>query len=902
MQKAAEPCREGQAKDSGHLQVFREVITESATKPADTASHRSLTSSESARSKSTSYTPDGLGRKNSGKSKGPVKSLSNRQNAMLLATAREQKGNLEPGSSKSLNPNSSKSLKPGKTNGPRSIVDRENQALEVYNNETRSFLQRKCAECVLSSKFDQFMSFVVTMNCLSMGLESEVPTSDEWTSGLYILDMIFLGIFTAEVILVGYGCGLGSFRSPQGVLDITIVVTGWLFEIILPIALEASGGNSAEGLHIMQMVKMFKALRAIRVLRVLTMFDALWLTVQSFTFCLQPLAWTVLFILMIIYLFAIFAVGLIGQNDEAFGDHMGEEDLNIVQARFSTTVSSMVCLFQIMTLDEWFAIVSPLLTAAPWTYAFFIPYIAVCSLALMNLVTAVVVESSMRRHTPENEAEFEQKSFETQVEATVAEMLDIFHKFDEDGSGELDAKEFVNNAPRSPQIMQIMSVLGYISPEEQEHVQSGNLDDVLQSFFKILSDDSNTMNTQKFMESLLKLERVCGDRNWVAAILCSEDPKQRAVRTRKAIAEEPQLVNQLHEFHESFYGNVDYRVKQLENWTQAFFSEAMNSITHLEEQILSLKMMDRQTKSDSLSYSPEQSTSTAHPIRESLQTVTELDEELLPNRFSETSVEENPPGTPPSEVKKIVSVEVWQKLLMDLRSVGIDMTMSELKALRKNPEIEDCGTESPAVVSATSQSIDTSVTVQGSGFSDNTQQEAAVQKHPFAPSLQPAESSAQAPRHPQVDDGTTHSQQLQRACIQNALLEICGPDTTQSRLRPQSAHQIGRDVSLLFSPSRPQSACQLGRDVSFSSLFDIRSCSVVPDEEELSRARDDALALTSKKLPPGSYARWTTLHQDTWRILRKGNAGNEIRKQLLDAMGCSDLTQLPPCWEPQLLS
>ncbi len=82
-------------------------------------------------------------------------------------------------------------------------------------------------------------------------------------------------------------------------------------------------------------------------------------------------------------MFAMFSIVLIGRNDDIDGDEDTLESKN----RFKYTLDAMVCLFQLMTLDEWIGIVYPLMLAAWWTYFWFLLYISIAGLALMNMVT-----------------------------------------------------------------------------------------------------------------------------------------------------------------------------------------------------------------------------------------------------------------------------------------------------------------------------------------------------------------------------------------------------------------------------------------------------------------------------------------------------------------------------------
>ena len=97
------------------------------------------------------------------------------------------------------------------------------------------------------------------------------------------------------------------------------------------------------------------------------MFQDLWYVVQMFFFSIKPLMWTVLFILIIIFLFAMFSIVLIGRSRSIPEDLTlacdtntggGPESQVCVTAQtivknFGNTSMSVLTLFQIMTLDEW---------------------------------------------------------------------------------------------------------------------------------------------------------------------------------------------------------------------------------------------------------------------------------------------------------------------------------------------------------------------------------------------------------------------------------------------------------------------------------------------------------------------------------------------------------------------
>jgi voltage-gated sodium channel len=70
---------------------------------------------------------------------------------------------------------------------------------------------------------------------------------------------------------------------------------------------------------------------------------------------------------------------------------------------FGSIGASLYSLFQIMTLESWsMGIVRPLMTAYPYAWLFFVPFVLVSSFVVLNLFIAIIVNSM---HTVEAEEE-----------------------------------------------------------------------------------------------------------------------------------------------------------------------------------------------------------------------------------------------------------------------------------------------------------------------------------------------------------------------------------------------------------------------------------------------------------------------------------------------------------------
>merc|ERR1719424_368118 len=265
---------------------------------------------------------------------------------------------------------------------------------------------------ILDPQFDMLVGVVVLLNSVSMGLETEV--SDPGV--LFVLvagDIVFLVVFTLELLLRAFAMRQYLFNTLSDVMDAAIVVSGWV-QVVLEIVLRGS-----DVLSLLAVLKVFRALRALRVLRMFVFFDGLWLAVSSFFACLGPLLWTCIFIMIILLIMSQFAVHLLGTNGDFDGVCLDYGNGCQTQKElFGATITGATSLFQVMTLDEWRTVTQPLCDRKSWAYLFFGFWICIGSLALMNLVTAVVIENSMQRTLNSEEFQRVKKVFAAEQEGS----------------------------------------------------------------------------------------------------------------------------------------------------------------------------------------------------------------------------------------------------------------------------------------------------------------------------------------------------------------------------------------------------------------------------------------------------------------------------------------------------
>jgi len=278
-----------------------------------------------------------------------------------------------------------KSLEPLQKPNP---IERKKRLRDPEQRALLTPLQR----LVTSANFDAAIGLAIAMNVLFMGVEYQLHEDDfkPVMLAFLIIDLIFLLIFTVEVVLRAKAFGFRAlFSTLTQTLDVVVVMTGIISEIIMPIVAGTFMTVTDSQSPLLNLVRSMRALRALRVLRVLTMFEQLWHVVELFFFSLTPLFWAVGFILVVIFMFAIFSIVLIGRS--SMGDGLGVQD---AQKEFYTTSNALITLFSIMTLDGWTTYTKPLFDVAPWTYFWFLFFISISAFSLMNLITVTVLETA----------------------------------------------------------------------------------------------------------------------------------------------------------------------------------------------------------------------------------------------------------------------------------------------------------------------------------------------------------------------------------------------------------------------------------------------------------------------------------------------------------------------------
>jgi voltage-gated sodium channel len=221
----------------------------------------------------------------------------------------------------------------------------------------------RLAHWIESPAVSHFITGLILVNAAILGLETS-ETLEQATGGLIrIVDAAILVVFVIELTAKLVAHGWRFFRSGWNIFDLVVV----------GIALAPIG----------EALSVLRALRVLRVLRLVSIVPDLRRVVEALLRSLPGLGAIAGLLLLIFYVFAVMATMLFGDRHEEW---------------FGTLGRSMFTLFQIMTLEGWAEIARKIMDDQILAWIFFVPFILVTTLTVLNLFIAIIVNSMQTLH------------------------------------------------------------------------------------------------------------------------------------------------------------------------------------------------------------------------------------------------------------------------------------------------------------------------------------------------------------------------------------------------------------------------------------------------------------------------------------------------------------------------
>ena len=210
---------------------------------------------------------------------------------------------------------------------------------------------------------------LITLNAISLGLETNKSLSPSFLFALEIFDNFALYVYVLELTLKHIASGFKFWKNGWNIFDFFVVVIAFV-----------PAGSS---------MSVLRGFRIIRVLRLLSSIQALRSIILGLFKSLPSIGWLSLLMMIVFYIFAVMGTNFFGEKFPEF---------------FGTLGKSSYTLFQTMTLESWsMGIARPIAAQYQYAYLYFLTFIMINTFIMLNLFVGIIVNAM--GNTPDNNSE-----------------------------------------------------------------------------------------------------------------------------------------------------------------------------------------------------------------------------------------------------------------------------------------------------------------------------------------------------------------------------------------------------------------------------------------------------------------------------------------------------------------
>ncbi len=224
-------------------------------------------------------------------------------------------------------------------------------------------LRRRAAALVEHRYFIGFITALILINAVSLGLETDAALMSKYGEVLRFIDLSVLIVFSVEIALKLFAYRFAFFKSGWNLFDLGIVGISWM---------PAQGAFTV-----------LRTLRILRVLRLISIVPQMRRVVMALGYSLPGMGAVIGVLLIVFYVSAVLVTKMFGSHSDP-----------VMVEYFGSIPASAFTLFQIMTLEGWSdGIVRPTMELFPLSWIFFLPFIIITSFAVLNLFIGIIVDA-----------------------------------------------------------------------------------------------------------------------------------------------------------------------------------------------------------------------------------------------------------------------------------------------------------------------------------------------------------------------------------------------------------------------------------------------------------------------------------------------------------------------------
>jgi len=295
--------------------------------------------------------------------------------------------------------------------------------------------RRRIGKMLASFAFEMALTLVLLFNLIIAILETDAAADDEGAvpTWIFVANVVLLLVYSCEILLRIYAHGRHYRKSWWNWLDVVVVAIDIFLHVI-----RSAVGNMPN----LSIIRTFRLIRLARAFRVSVLFPELNTMLKGMGGAVRTVLWGLILLLSFVGLFSIAAVQLIHPINNTIEydgcDRCPHAYENVWQA-------VLTLLQQIVAGDSWGLMTLQIIQAQGWTFFFFLTCLISLNLCVVNLIIAAVVEKATHVYEDENKNMIRLLAIAKQERMREAqqELLKLCYQMDYDKSGTLSLQELL---------------------------------------------------------------------------------------------------------------------------------------------------------------------------------------------------------------------------------------------------------------------------------------------------------------------------------------------------------------------------------------------------------------------------------------------------------------------------
>mmetsp|Transcript_44602 Transcript_44602/g.103119 ORF Transcript_44602/g.103119 Transcript_44602/m.103119 type:complete len:708 (-) Transcript_44602:176-2299(-) len=318
--------------------------------------------------------------------------------------------------------------------------------------QRRPWVQTKQAKYLFGS--------IIMLNALVLGLDVEADLRGHpWlATACYVQQCIFAIGFVIELLLRFKAEPQVFCRNMDGFSDTFVMLITLVDLFVLTPLVRFAGIEGLQSLEALSMLRVLQLLRLVRILRLLRVSRQLSLLVLGLAQSFRSVMWVFVMLFAVIYIGAVFCASELGKADN--------DDL---KRAFGSIWYSMYSHFKIMTLEAWPDICGWAMEQHPLWALYFITYILIANLVLVNLITGLVMDGVLQSAKKED---WTSELMVVEAKPFVETLRSIVRAADHNADDSLDQDEFEKllSEPFLQDVLEAYGISLRIEPKDLFHV------------------------------------------------------------------------------------------------------------------------------------------------------------------------------------------------------------------------------------------------------------------------------------------------------------------------------------------------------------------------------------------------------------------------------------------------